>query len=148
MGRTPGGMFVVAPTNQPIEGLVPEKLSERLQEIHAVVQAVLAGDLTRNVSIHPKYDSFSALERDMYNMVNKIKEMKAQNEMAVQKIKEALSEIIQMTNFVKEATESIKAGKFDVPFEAESSISEIRELKKRFQYLISVIRLLSVESAL
>jgi len=139
---------LAAPTNQPIEGLVPEKLSERLQEIHAVVQAVLAGDYTRNVSSHPKYDTFSALERDMYNMVKKITEMRSQNEVAVEKIREALSEIIQMTNFVKDATESIKSGKFDIPFEAESSISEIRELKKRFQYLISVIRLLSVESSL
>ena len=139
---------MTTPTTPGTEGILPERLSERLNNLHKVVQAVLSGDLTKNISIHPAYDSFAVLERDMFNMVNKIQEMEKQNEMAVLKIKEALTEIISLTNTVKQATESIKAGKMDIPFDTESSISEIRELKKRFQYMISVIRLLVTESTL
>jgi hypothetical protein len=82
----------------------------------------------------------------MFNLLNTVKDIHKQNEMAISKIKEAISEIIELGNKVKEATESIKAGKFDFPFDTASQISEVRELKKRFQYLISVIRLLSAES--
>jgi methyl-accepting chemotaxis protein len=148
MDRNPGGISMTSPTAPGTEGILPEKLSERLNNLHKVVQAVLSGNLTKNISLHPTHDSFAVLERDMYNMVNKIQEMGKQNELAILKIKEALGEIISLTNTVKEATESIKAGKMEIPFDTESSISEIRELKKRFQYMISVIRLLVTESSL
>lgn len=130
------------------EGLIPEKLDERLQRMHEVIKAILSDDFSKNLSIHPRFDSFVPFERDMYNLVNKINIMNKQTETAIDKIREALSEIIGLTNTVKIATESIKQGKFDIPLEADSNISEIKELKRRFQYLISVIRLLSSESML
>jgi HAMP domain-containing protein len=130
------------------EGLLPEKIDKRLEHIHEVVKAINAGDYSKNISIPAKYDNFVPFERDMYNLLSQVKDIHKQNEMAISKIKEAISEIIELGNKVKEATESIKAGKFDFPFDTASQISEVRELKKRFQYLISVIRLLSAESEL
>ncbi len=128
------------------EGLLPEKIDQRLQNIHDVIKAINAGDYTKNISIPAKYDNFVPFERDMFNLLNQVRDIHKQNEMAISKIKEAISEIIELGNKVKEATESIKAGKFEIPFDTASQISEVRELKKRFQYLISVIRLLSAES--
>lgn len=130
------------------ESLIPELLDERLGGIHKVVKAALNDDFSKNISIFPKYDTFVAYERDMYNLMEKVKEMSKTSEMALAKIKEALGEIISLTTTVKEATENIKAGKFDTPFDTESRISEVKELKKRFQYLFSVIRLLVAESQL
>jgi hypothetical protein len=128
------------------ESLLPEKLDLRLKNMHELIRVMLNGDFSRNVSIPAKYDNFVPFERDMFKLVEQVRDIHKQNELAISKIKEAISEIIELGNKVKEATESIKAGKFEIPFDTTSSISEVRELKKRFQYLISVIRLLSAES--
>jgi hypothetical protein len=126
--------------------LLPEKIDQRLKSIHDVIKAVINGDYSKNISIPAKYDNFVAFERDMYKLLDQVKDIHRQNELAISKIKEAIGEIIDLGNTVKLATESIKAGKFEIPFDTNSNISEVRELKKRFQYLISVIRLLSAES--
>lgn len=136
------------PTVDEEEHLVPELLDERLQNIHKVLKAMLDDDFSQNVSIFPKHDSFVPLERDMFHLVEKVQEMSKTSEMAIAKIKEALGQIIDLTTAVRDATELIKSGKFEVPFDTDSSISEVKELKKRFQYLFSVIRLLVAESQL
>ena len=128
------------------EGLLPEKIDQRLKNMHDIVRAVLNNDFSKNISIPAKYDNFVPMERDMFKLLETVRDIHKQNELAISKIKEAISEIIELGNAVKDATESIKAGKFEIPFDTTSNISEVRELKKRFQYLISVIRLLSAES--
>jgi hypothetical protein len=128
------------------EGLLPEKVDQRLKAVHEAIRAVLNGDYSKNISIPTKYDNFVPFERDVFKLFEQVRDIYKQNELAISKIKEAISEIIDLGNAVKDATEAIKAGKFEIPFDTTSNISEVRELKKRFQYLISVIRLLSAES--
>ena len=46
------------------------------------------------------------------------------------------------SNFAKQVTEQVMEGTFDIELPPETSISEINEMRKSFEFLITTIRLL------
>jgi hypothetical protein len=114
-------------------------LDQRIERLEDVLADAAVGDF-REIDIDAE-DVLASVEMGLNLLLTDLKdEIEKTNKLI--KREQILKIFMDYSNFAKKVTEQVKEGRLDIELPPETGISEINEMRKSFEFLITTIRLL------
>jgi hypothetical protein len=114
-------------------------LDQRIERLEDVLADAAIGEF-REIPVEQE-DVLASVEMGLNLLLTDLKdEIEKTNKLI--KREQILKIFMDYSNFAKQVTEQVKEGKMDIELPPETGITEINEMRKSFEFLITTIRLL------
>jgi hypothetical protein len=114
-------------------------LDQRIERLEDVLADAAIGEF-REIPVEQE-DVLASVEMGLNLLLTDLKdEIEKTNKLI--KREQILKIFIDYSNFAKQVTKQVKEGKMDIELPPETGITEVNEMRKSFEFLITTIRLL------